>query len=134
MFINNQDEVIAKHMFGDNSRSDKVETIKKLIRQNNYKNSNKVYEQCMGFGISVNLTSLTRFIEKLELLDRSDRSKRLERLHLEKSQTPTMMTYEQVKHRETEITFELGELRIKENKLMEELNKISQLLDSKQFN
>jgi arginine repressor len=134
MFINNQDEVIAKHMFGDNSRSDKVETIKKLIRQNNYKNSNKVYEQCMGFGISVNLTSLTRFIEKLELLDRSDRSKRLERLHLEKSQTPTMMTYEQVKHRDTEITFELGELRIKENKLMEELNKISQLLDSKQFN
>ena len=121
-------------MLGDTSRSDKVETIKKLIRQNNYKNSNKVYEQCMDFGISVNITSLVRFIEKLELLDRADRSKRLDRLHREKSQAATMMTYEQVKHRETEITFELGELKIKENKLMEELNKISQLLDSKQFN
>jgi hypothetical protein len=44
------------------------------------------------------------------------------------------MTYEQVKRRETEITFELGELRVKENRLMEELNKLSLMLDSKQFN
>lgn len=45
-----------------------------------------------------------------------------------------MMTYEQIIHRETEITFELGELRVKENRLMEELNKLSKMLDSKQFN
>jgi hypothetical protein len=121
-------------MLSDKSRSDKVETIKKLIRQNNYKNSEKIYEQCVDFGISVNLISLTRFSEKLELLDRADRSKRLDKLHRDKSQTPTMMTYEQVKHRETEITFELGELKIKENKLMEELSKISRMLDTKQFN
>jgi hypothetical protein len=44
------------------------------------------------------------------------------------------MTYEQVKHRETEITFELGEIKIKENKLMEELNKLSNMLDTKEFN
>ena len=124
----------AKYMYGDKSRSDKVETIKNLIRQNKYTNSDKTYSQCMDFGISVNLISLTRFSEKLELLDRADRSKRLDTLHREKSQTPNVMSYEQVKHRETEITFELGELRIKENKLMEELNKLSILLDSKQFN
>jgi hypothetical protein len=121
-------------MFGDQSRSDKVETIKKLIRQNNYKNAEKVYEQCMDFGFSVNLSSLTRFTEKLELLDRADRSKRINKLHREKNQAPPVMTYEQVKHRETEITFELGELKIKENKLMNELSQISELLDSKQFN
>lgn len=121
-------------MHDDNSRSDKVETIKNLIRQNNYKNVEKTYEQCMDFGISVNLISLTRFTEKLELLDRADRSKRLDKLYQEKSQAAKKMTYEQVKHRETEITFELGELRIKENKLMKELNELSKLLDSKQFN
>ena len=121
-------------MHGDKSRSDKVETIKTLIRQNNYTNSQKTYSQCMDFGISVNLVSLTRFSEKLELLDRADRSKRLDTLHREKSRAPSVMSYEQVKHRETEITFELGELRVKENRLMEELNKLSNLLDTKQFN
>lgn len=121
-------------MLGDKSRSDKVETIKSLIRKNDYKNSESIYTQCMDLGISVNLTSLARFIEKLELLDRADRSKRLNKLHQEKGQTPDTMTYEQVKHRETEITFELGELKIKENKLLEELNKLSKMLDSKGVN
>ena len=126
--------LVGQAMFGDQSRSDKVETIKKLIRQNNYKNAEKVYEQCMDFGFSVNLSSLTRFTEKLELLDRADRSKRINKLHRDKSQATPVMTYEQVKHRETEITFELGELKIKENKLMNELSQISELLDSKQLN
>jgi hypothetical protein len=44
------------------------------------------------------------------------------------------MSYVQVKQRETEITFELGELKIRENKLLEELNSLSKLLDLKQFN
>jgi len=127
-------EPIDKHMHSDRSRSEKVETIKNLIRKNNYKNSEKTYDQCMDFGISVNLISLTRFTEKLELLDRAERSKRVDKLHREKNQLPNILTYEQVKHRETEITFELGELRIKENKLMDELNELSKLLDSKQFN
>jgi serine phosphatase RsbU (regulator of sigma subunit) len=121
-------------MNDEQSRLEKVETIKTLIRQNNYKNSEKIYEQCMDFGISVNLTSLKRFSEKLELIDRADRSKRLNSLHLENSQPKFMMTYEQVKHRETEITFELGELRVKENRLMEELNNLIRMIDSKQFN
>ena len=115
-------------------QGDKVETIKKLIRQNNYKNSEKIFEQCMSFGISVNLVSLKRFTEKLELLDRSERSRRIDKLHRETNEGPAMMTYEQVKHRETEITFELGELKIKENRLMEELTKINKVLDSKEFN
>jgi hypothetical protein len=121
-------------MLTDKSRSDKVETIKDLIRQNNYRDSQKTYEQCMDSGISVNLVSLMRFSEKLELLDRADRSKRIDRLNKEKNHAPTRMTYEQVKHRETEITFELGELKIKENKLMDELNKLSVMLDTKEFN
>jgi hypothetical protein len=121
-------------MLGGKSRTDKVETIKKLIRQNNYKNSEKIYEQCMDFGISVNLISLTRFTEKLELLDRAERSRRIDKLHSDTSEASAMMTYEQVKHRETEITFELGELKIKENKLMDELTKINNVLDSKEFN
>ncbi|MFQ3189709.1 MAG: argininosuccinate synthase [Paraglaciecola sp.] len=126
--------VTEQHMLSDKSRSDKVETIKDLIRKNNYKNSEKTYKQCMDFGISVNLNSLSRFSEKLELLDRAVRTRRLEKLHHENNHAPSMMTYEQVKQRETEITFELGELRVKENRLMEELNKLSNLLDSKQFN
>lgn len=35
------------------------------------------------------------------------------------------MTYEQVKKRETEITFELGALKIKESELLQELNNLS---------
>lgn len=121
-------------MLSDKSRSDKVATIKNLIRQNNYSNTDKIYEQCINVGISVNRNSLMRFTEKLELLDRADRSRRIDTLHKEKSQVKNMLTYEQVKHRETEITFELGELKIKENKLMDELNQLSKLLDTKQFN
>jgi hypothetical protein len=121
-------------MLSDKSRSDKVEQIKNLIRKNNYVNSERTYEQCIKSGISVNIVSLTRFSEKLELLDTASRSKREDMLHLEKKQEPRLMTYEQVKRRETEITFELGELRVKENRLMEELNKLSLMLDSKQFN
>jgi hypothetical protein len=120
-------------MLSDKSRSDKVEKIKNLIRKNDYRNSEKTYQQCMEFGISVNLNALSRFSEKLELLDRAVRTRRLDQLHQEHSHGASM-TYEQVKHRETEITFELGELRVKENRLMEELNKLSIMLDSKQFN
>ncbi|MFT4810585.1 MAG: hypothetical protein ACI9LX_003953 [Paraglaciecola sp.] len=121
-------------MPSDKTCSDKVETIKTLIRHNNYKNSQKTYEQCMDFGIRVNFVSLIRFTEKLELLDGSDRSKHIERLHTEIIQAQSTLTYEQVEHRETEITFELGELLVKENRLIDELNKLVKLLDSKQFN
>ena len=121
-------------MISDRARSVKVEKIKSLIRQNNYKNTENTYKQCMEYGINVNLNALSRFAEKLELLDSAVRSRRLDQLHLERNNVISTMTYDQVKHRETEITFELGELRVKENKLMEELNQLSKMLDSKQFN
>lgn len=44
------------------------------------------------------------------------------------------LSFLQVKQRETETTFELGELKIRENKLLEELNSLSTMLDVKQFN
>ena len=134
MLLNKLDAVINQDMLSDRSRSAKVEKIKNLIRKNDYINSEKTYKQCMEYGISVNLNALSRFSEKLELLDRAVRTRRLDQLHLENDHGASMMTYEQVKHRETEITFELGELRVKENRLMEELNKLSKMLDSKQFN
>jgi hypothetical protein len=117
-------------MFSGKLRSEKVETIKRLIRQNNYIEYQKTYEQCLDLGLSVNLTSLSRFSEKLKLLDRADRSKRLKKSNKQEALQTKQMTYEQVKQRETEITFELGKLKIKENKLLEELNSLStHLLD-----
>ncbi|AGH44971.1 hypothetical protein C427_2862 [Paraglaciecola psychrophila 170] len=56
---------------------------------------------------------MARFTEKLELLDRSDRYKRIDKLHTQITQAQNTLTYEQVKRRETEITFELGELGLK---------------------
>jgi len=44
------------------------------------------------------------------------------------------MSYLQVKQRETEITFELGELKIREHKLLEELKRPFKMLDLKEFN
>lgn len=121
-------------MHAGKSKSEQVEVIKSLIRRNNYKEYEKVYDQCLDIGISVNLTSLARFCEKLELLDRADRSKRVDQIHQSKAQISKFMSYEQVKRRETEITFELGELKIRENKLLEELNKLADLLDSNLIN
>lgn len=120
-------------MLGSKSKSEKVEVIKSLIRRHNYKDYEKVYDQCLDIGISVNLSSLSRFSEKLELLDRSERSKRVDQIQ-QTNQISKFMSYEQVKRRETEITFELGELKIKENKLLEELNKLAALLDTDQIN
>ena len=44
------------------------------------------------------------------------------------------MSYEQVKKRETEITFELGEIRIRESELLQELITLSEMLEKNQFN
>ena len=44
------------------------------------------------------------------------------------------LTYQEVKQREAEITFELGELKIRESELLEELITLSQMLDDNQFN
>ncbi|MFT4940040.1 MAG: hypothetical protein ACI88A_003091 [Paraglaciecola sp.] len=113
-------------MYKQKLQSEKLDIVKRLIRQNNYRNHDTTYDQCTNIGLSVSRTSLARFAEKLELLDRLEKSKRLK-------EDPSLgdMTYEQVKQRETAITFELGELKIRENRLLEELNSLSLRLTSK---
>tara|TARA_R110000868_G_scaffold127057_10_gene334503 strand:+ start:3126 stop:3482 length:357 start_codon:yes stop_codon:yes gene_type:complete len=118
-------------MLSGKSRAEQVEVIKQLIRQFNYRENQKIYDHCVQLGLSVNMQSLSRFSEKLELLDRAERQKQARE---QQSSGTKKMTYAQVKQRETEITFELGELKIREHKLLEELNSLSTLLDVKQFN
>jgi arginine repressor len=121
-------------MLSGKSKSEQVDAIKQLIRQNKYKNNDITFQQCIRMGLSVNQHSLSRFAEKLELLDRAERSKQINQDKQKTSSSGQTLSYAQVKQRETEITFELGELKIRENKLLEELNTLSKLLDVKQFN
>ncbi|MBT0586313.1 hypothetical protein [Alteromonas oceanisediminis] len=120
-------------------KDEKVELVKRLIRANNYRQYDKTLEQCVELGININRIALTRFADKLELIDKAERS-RAQRQQAERQQsnsstsTPLAardMTYEQVKQREAEITFELGALRIKENALLMELNSLSERLKDK---
>lgn len=189
-------------------RDDKVEMVKRIIRQNNYHQYEKTHNQCMDLGLNVNRSALDRFANKLELIDKAILSKRQQELHqleeqekkarkksesqhsskaiyqqsvheddfsgaempthqpVKKKPTPARpvathsqgqstqsnematrqntpasvkrkphsMTYEQVKQRETEITFALGELKIKENELLQELITLTEMLDSNQVN
>jgi hypothetical protein len=112
-------------MFNEKLRSEKVQIIKTLIRQNDYKENPKIRDECLKMGFSVDIDSLSRFSEKLKLLDRNERFKNSKNQSGKIQQAPFRMSYEQVKRRETEITFELGELKIRENKLLEELNSLS---------
>jgi hypothetical protein len=121
-------------MLSGKSRSEQVEIIKRLIRQNNYREHDRTYEQCVRMGLSVNFQSLGRFAEKLELLDRSERAKQKNIANSMGMANRPTISYAQLKQRETEITFELGELKIRENKLLEELNSLSKMLDVKEFN
>ncbi len=199
-------------MIDEKFRGEKVEMVKRIIRQNNYHQYEKTHSQCIALGLNVNRTALDRFANKLELIDKANMSKqqvelqKIEQLEREAEQkrkellsqshpslesssrqyktsqaaspvehvpldnydrnkqhlapdiqpqtrqittpvqsvvmkrvTPTErslneMSYEQVKQRETEITFALGELKIRENELLQELISLSELLDSKQIN
>ena len=120
-------------------KDEKVELVKRLIRANNYRQYDKTLEQCVELGININRIALTRFADKLELIDKAERS-RAQRQNAERQSgsqrsslplAPRDMTYEQVKQREAEITFELGALRIKENALLMELNSLSERLKDK---
>lgn len=178
---------------------EKIELVKRVIRQNNYEQYEKTYKQCIELGLSINRQALSRFASKLELIDKAHLSKRQFELHkLEQAQRnnkqiirqaannktnsailesgnevasstqssylssshnektieppsykklaqdqaatrpvamkPGEMSYEQVKQRETEITFALGELKIKENELLQELINLSDMLDKRQKN
>lgn len=181
-------------MFENKLKVEKVEMVKRIIRQNNYHHYEKTHRQCVELGLNVNRSSLDRFANKLELIDKAGQSKRQNELHqleLAKQQenqafnpnnsqsfqqgprqehfsptqntpqyspqdfghnnqsranqsrprqivqrhvAPKSMTYEQVKLRETEITFALGELKIKESELLQELISLSAMLDDKQIN
>ena len=124
-------------------KDDKVELVKRLIRANNYRQYDKTLEQCTEMGININRIALARFADKLELIDKAERTRTLRQQNEEKQErapspppstaalAPRDMTYEQVKQREAEITFELGALRIKENALLIELNSLSERLKDK---
>lgn len=124
-------------------KDDKVDLVKRLIRANNYRQYDKTLEQCTELGININRIALARFADKLELIDKAERSRMLRKQAEEppaqpvsapipqKNLAPRDMTYEQVKQREAEITFELGALRIKENALLIELNSLSERLKDK---
>ncbi|WP_240612766.1 hypothetical protein [Alteromonas flava] len=124
-------------------KDDKVDLVKRLIRANNYRQYDKTLEQCHELGININRVALARFADKLELIDRAERNK-VKREQEARTTAPAPrhtgtttplatrdMTYEQVKQREAEITFELGALRIKENALLMELNALSERLKDK---
>eukprot|EP00581_Thalassiosira_minuscula_P039685 CAMPEP_0184473774 /NCGR_PEP_ID=MMETSP0740-20130409/127290_1 /TAXON_ID=385413 /ORGANISM="Thalassiosira miniscula, Strain CCMP1093" /LENGTH=194 /DNA_ID=CAMNT_0026850813 /DNA_START=57 /DNA_END=638 /DNA_ORIENTATION=- len=187
---------------------EKVELVKRVIRQNNYDQYEKTFRQCSELGLNINRQALDRFANKLELIDKAQLSKRqyeLQKLEIAKqeqqedrekarnaersrqlkiqkkqqqqnrqissesqrlkdieldahldsmdesldpmlddaieeaprieqrsrdrrstdkprSRQPSTkkveLSYEEVKQRETEITFELGELKIRENELL----------------
>lgn len=165
-------------MFDSKLKVEKVEMVKRIIRQNNYHHYEKTHRQCIDLGLNVNRAALDRFANKLELIDKAGLSKRqneLQQLELARQQGAqqpahmstqvstqsyqqniapqqqsisahnsgtirqpsvhnTKMTYEQVKQRETEITFALGELKIRESELLQELISLSELLDNNQIN
>ena len=127
-------------------KDDKIDLVKRLIRANNYRQYDKTLEQCHELGININRIALTRFADKLELIDKAERNKAIRKQATESQQVKSAgvgtsnkntklaardMTYEQVKQREAEITFELGALRIKENALLMELNSLSERLKDK---
>lgn len=183
-------------MFESKLKVEKVEMVKRIIRQNNYHHYEKTHRQCVELGLNVNRSALDRFANKLELIDKAGLSKRQNELHqlevakqqanqsfnqhssqsyqqgpreerfspsqdttqypsqefnqshnnthlshqsqntrtLQRHPAPKSMTYEQVKQRETEITFALGELKIRESELLQELISLSAMLDDKQIN
>lgn len=188
-------------MFSKKLKTEKIEMVKRIIRQNHYTDTEKSMRQCTEMGLVVNHAALKRFSEKLELIDRiklnkkheelqqietaqskahmsryevtsGDVDKRLQSQHSGSFQqayspepahsvhVPAMpserdldqarligkpatrrakppireMTYNEIKQREAEITFALGELKIKETELLQELISLTEWLDKKEMN
>ena len=182
-------------MFSKKLKTEKIEMVKRIIRQNHYADTEKSMQQCIEMGLVVNLSALKRFSEKLELIDRIKLSKQQDELrqietaqantaisrydvnagnvvnaqqthHTEQSPAATLssmtglasksdinqamligqpstrrpqrsvrdMTYNEIKQREAEITFALGELKIKETELLQELISLTEWLDKKEMN
>lgn len=51
---------------------EKLETVKRLVRQNNYKNNDITYKQCLELGVTVNRVGLEIFARKLRAMDRAE--------------------------------------------------------------
>ena len=51
---------------------EKLETVKRLVRQNNYKNNDITYKQCQELGVTVNRVGLEIFARKLRAMDRAE--------------------------------------------------------------
>lgn len=136
-------------MFNKKLQIEKVEMVKKIIRQNSYLNFDKSHKQCIELGIRVNRPALDNFGKKLKQLDLAKKPKSSiaqdnnrthsggEILEFKKPDSKgnshavidiVSMTLEEAKQREMEITYELGELKIKENTLLNELAVISKKL------
>ena len=51
---------------------EKLKTVKRLVRQNNYKDNDITYKQCQELGVTVNRVGLEIFARKLRTMDRAD--------------------------------------------------------------
>ncbi|MCY7293830.1 hypothetical protein [Alteromonas sp. a30] len=138
-------------MFGKKLKVEKVELVKKIIRQYNYTDFEKAHQECVGLGIKVNRPALDNFALKLKQLDTAEKPK------LDLSPPPIhqtrgslvdyfdnvregiatfshievdSMTAEQASERKNAITLELGELKIKEHALLQELSLILNKFES----
>lgn len=141
-------------MFNKKLQVEKVEMVKKIIRDNDYANYAKAHRECVELGIKVNRPALDNFGKKLQQLDKAAKPKLEfdappgEEIQLSEptiKEEPTIieepttipdtaytsnktkfdtMSFDDMKRREDEITFELGALKIKENELLVELSHI----------
>ena len=51
---------------------EKLETVKRLVRENNYKDNDITYKQCMALGVTVNRVGLEIFARKLRAIDKAE--------------------------------------------------------------
>lgn len=136
-------------MFDKKLKVEKVEMVKKIVRDNNYSDYANAHRQCIELGINVNRPALDNFGKKLQKLDNAPRSQlnpnaptlhqvsdgsnveyidraKARRGEMELAYDLDSLSSEAAKQRESAITFELGELKIREHQLLQELALISE--------
>ncbi|MCV2884198.1 hypothetical protein OE749_05785 [Aestuariibacter sp. AA17] len=62
-------------MFVKQEKSEKIELVKHIIRQNQYQHLDRCFQQVTALGMSVNMSALKRFAEKLKLIDQVTQQK-----------------------------------------------------------
>ncbi len=78
---------------------EKLETVKSLVRANNYKNNDVTYKQCLDMGVSVNRVGLEIFARKLRAMDRAEeieahKNQSMQNSHSAGNRSESMMTFE----------------------------------------